>query len=50
MNVGLESSEEVTLLKFNLYKNSYLEQLNNQSVLNQQFHKAAQNYKNGGKS
>lgn len=31
MNVGLESSEEVTLLKFNLYKNPYLEQLNNQS-------------------
>lgn len=31
MNVGLGSSDEVTLLKFNLYKNSYLQFLNNQS-------------------
>ncbi len=31
-------------------RTNIVKQLNNQSVLNQQFHKAAQNYKNGGKS
>ena len=31
-------------------RTNIVKQLNNQSVLNQQFHKAAQNYKKGGKS